>query len=147
MIVENLFENVIFPNMKMYVESNSIYNPQVTKAMPQKSKEFPIVPTKLLPVTNKYNNLNYGEKTYNFGIEINIYAEEKTINFQKVSKRTICNEVTKHIVDYFETNFRVTIKTELDALNVDANVHRNIVRITGVLDTKYGLDKLVVYPK
>lgn len=142
MIVENIFEDKIFPKLKQYVEKKSIYNPTVTKAMSQQSKVFPIVPVKLLPVTNKYNNLSYGEETYTFGIEINIYA----IASGKTSKRTICNEVTKQVVNYFKTNYHITIKTELDAINADSNVHRNIVNITGILDTKYGLDNLVIYP-
>lgn len=114
--------------------------------MPQQSKVFPIVPVKILPVTNKYNNLSYGEETYTFGIEINVYSQDKTIANKKISKRTICNEVTEQVVDYFKTNYHVTIKTELDAINADSNVHRNIVRISGKLDTKYGLDNLVIYP-
>lgn len=146
MIVENLFETVIFPQLKKYVEEKSIYNPLVTKAMPQESKVFPIVPTKLLPVTNKYNNLSYGEQTYTFAIDINVYSQDKTIDGKKISKRTICNEVTSHIIDYFSNNYHVTIKTELDALNTDSSVHRNIIRISGKLDTKYGLDNLVIYP-
>lgn len=142
MIVENIFEDKIFPELKKYVEEKSIYKPTVTKAMPQQSKVFPIVPVKLLPVTNKYNNLSYGEETYTFGIEINVYSMASG----KASKRTICNEVTKHAVNYFKNNYHVTIKTELDAINADSNVHRNIIKITGKLDTKYGLDNLVIYP-
>ena len=142
MIVENIFEDKIFPELKQYVEEESIYNPTVTKAMPQQSKVFPIVPVKLLPVTNKYNNLSYGEETYTFGIKVEIYA----IASGKTSKRTICNEVAEQIVNYFKTNYHVTIKTELDVINADSNVHRNIVNITGILDTKYGLDNLVIYP-
>ena len=142
MIVENIFENKIFPELKKYVEEKSIYKPTVTKVMPQQSKVFPIVPVKLLPVTNKHNNLSYGEETYTFGIEINVYS----MTSGKTSKRTICNEVTEQVVDYFKNNYHVTIKTELDALNADSNVHRNIIKITGTLDTKYGLDNLVIYP-
>ena len=124
MIVENIFEDKIFPELKKYVEEKSIYKPTVTKAMPQQSKVFPIVPVKLLPVTNKYNNLSYGEETYTFGIEINVYSMASG----KTSKRTICNEVTKHAIDCFKNNYHVTIKTELDALNTDSNVHRNIIK-------------------
>lgn len=142
MIVENIFEDKIFPELKKYVEEKSIYKPTVTKAMPQQSKVFPIVPVKLLPVTNKYNNLSYGEETYTFGIEINVYS----MTSGKASKRTVCNEVTKHVVNYFKNNYHVTIKAELDAINADSNVHRNIIKITGKLDTKYGLDNLVIYP-
>ncbi|MBS7020362.1 MAG: hypothetical protein KH135_00610 [Firmicutes bacterium] len=146
MIVENLFEDTIFPNLKEYVETNSIYSPLLTKAMPQESKKFPIVPVRLLPVTNKYNNLSYGEQTYTFAIDINVYAQDKTVGSKRISRRTICNEVSNKIVDYFANNFHVTIRTELDVPNVVSNVHRNNIKITGKLDTKYGLDKLVIYP-
>ena len=146
MIVENIFENKIYPKLKEYVEKTSIYNPLITKKMTQESKVFPIVPIKLLPVENKYNNLSYGEETFTFGIDIGIYSTDKTIDDKKISKRTICNEITNVIVDYFKTNYHVTIKTELDVPNIDNSVHKNNVRITGKLDTKYGLDKLVIYP-
>lgn len=146
MIVENLFDTKFYPEQKEYVETKSIYKPHVTKSNTQESKIFPIVPTKLLPVKNTYNNFSYGEETYSLGIEINVYAQDITIDNKKVSKRTICNEITGHIIDYYKTNYRVTIKTTLDAPNVDSNVHRNIIKITGVVDTKYGLDNLVIYP-
>lgn len=141
MIFKEIFDNKIFPEMKKEVEEKSIYNPTVTKAMPQ-SKVFPIVPTKLLPIERQYNNLSYGEETYTFGIEINVYAMAKG----NVSKRTICDEVTKCIIKYFEDNYHVKIKVDYDAINTDSNVHRNIIKITGKLDTKYGLDNLVIYP-
>ena len=72
MIVENVFEKIIYPQLKEYVEKKSIYHPQITKRFPQESKIFPIVPIKLLPVKNKYNNLSYNEETYSFGISIEI---------------------------------------------------------------------------
>lgn len=146
MIVENLFEDTIFPNLKEYIETNSIYSPLLTKALPQESKKFPIVPVRLLPVTNKYNNLSYGEQTYTFAIDINVYAQDKTIDGKRISGRTICNEVSNKIVDYFANNLHVTIRTELDVPNVASDIHRNNIKITGKLDTKYGLDKLVIYP-
>ena len=142
MIFKEVFDNKIFPEMKKEVEEKSIYNPTVTKAMPQQSKVFPIVPTKLLPIERQYNNLSYGEETNTFGIEINVYAMAKG----NVSKRTICDEVTKCIIKYFEDNYHVKIKVDYDAINADSNVHRNIIKITGKLDTKYGLDNLVIYP-
>ena len=146
MIVEDIFENTIYPKLKKYVENTSIYKPLVTKKMTQESKIFPIVPIKLLPVENQYNNLSYGEETYTFGIDIGVYSTDKIIDDKKVSKRTICNEITGVIVDYLKSNYHVTIKTELDVANIDTDVHRNNIRITGKLDTKYGLNKLVIYP-
>ena len=146
MIVENIFNNHIYINLKEYVENNSIYNPKVTKKQPQESKVFPIVPVKLLPIENKYNNLSYGEETYSFGIEINIYSQDKYTNNLKISKKTVCDEVTNKVIEYFKNNYKVSIKVEYDMPNIDSDIHRNYVRITGKLDTKYGNDKLVIYP-
>lgn len=146
MIVENIFNNHIYKNLKVYVENNSIYSPKVTKKQTQESKVFPIVPVKLLPIENKYNNLSYTEETYNFGIEINIYSQDKITNNSKVSKKTICDEVTNKVIEYFRSNFKVSIKVEYDMPNIDSDIHRNYIRINGKLDTKYGNDRLVIYP-
>lgn len=147
MLVEDIFNDTIYPNLKTYVETNSLYSPKVTKKNPLDSKIFPIVPVKLLPIENTYNNLSYGEETYNFGIEINIYAQEKTVGTSKLSKKTICDEVTKKVIEYFKNNYHVSIKLEYDLPNIDSNIHRNYVRITGKLDTKYGSNNLVIYPR
>ncbi len=147
MIVEDLYYNTIYPLMKKYVETNSIYHPIVTKKYTNQSKKFPIVPTKLLPVVNHFNNLSYGEQTYDFGIDINVYSIDKTVDDKKISGETICNEVTEKIVEFFVKNYRVTINKELNVENIDSNVHRNRIQISGVVDTKYGLDKLVIYPR
>ena len=64
----------------------------------------------------------------------------------KISKKTICDELTKIIVDYIKTNYHFTIKVNHDAPNMDSNVHRSLIRLTGTLDTKYGNDNLVIYP-
>ena len=143
LIVEEVFENIIYPNLKTYVEVTSIYNSKVTKKRTQESKIFPIVPVRLLSSKNEYNNLSYGEETYSFSIEIDVYS----IDVGNISKRTICNEITKVINDYFKNNYRFTIKITPDAPNVDSNIQRNNIRLSGKLDTKYGIDNLVIYPK
>lgn len=87
MIVEDVFENIIYPELKEYIEGNNPYSAKVVKIHPQDSKIFPIIPIRLLPITNRYNNLNYGEETYSFGIEIDIYAIDTTIEDKKISKK------------------------------------------------------------
>ena len=125
MIVENIFENKIYPELKKYVEEKSIYSPTVTKAMPQQSKVFPIVPVKILPVTNKYNNLSYGEETYTFGIEINVYSQDKTIDSKKISKRTICNEVTEQVVEISEEAKSILNTQEALKPRMSSNIYNN----------------------
>ena len=95
---------------------------------------------------NQYTDLNYSDERYSFGIEINVYAQDMTIDNKRISKRTICNEITCHVVEYYKTNYRVTIKVEQDVPNIDSNVHRNIIKITGIVDTKYGFNNLIIYP-
>lgn len=146
MVVEDVFENTIYPELKEYIEENNPYSAKVVKVHPQDSKIFPIIPIRLLPITNRYNNLNYGEETYSFGIEIDIYAIDTTIEDKKISKKMICDNLCKLIVEYIKSNYHFTIKVTHDAPNMDTNVHRTIIRLNGVLDTKYGNDNLVIYP-
>ena len=146
MIAERVFE-IIYPNLKDYVETNSIYSPKVTKKQTLNSKEFPIVPVKLLPIENQYTTVNHEEEIETFGIDINVYAQDKTIGTIKYAKKTVCDEVTKQIVDFFKNNLKVTIRVEHDVINIDSSVHRNNIKITGKVDTKYGIDKLVIYPR
>lgn len=148
MLVEEIFEMKFYPELKEYIENNDmLYSSTVVKNKPEDSKIFPIIPVKLLPrITNRYNNLSYGEETYSFGIEIEIYATNMTIDGSKVSKKTICDNLTKLIVNYIKDNYHFTIHITHDAPNIDNNVHRNIIQLNGVLDTKYGNDNLVIYP-
>lgn len=148
MLVEEVFEMKFYPELKEYIETtDTLYSSKVVKNKPEDSKIFPIIPVKLLPrITNKYNNLNYGEETYSFGIEIEVYAINMTIDGKKVSKKTICDNLTKLIVNYIKDNYHFTVHITHDAPNIDSNVHRNIIQLTGVLDTKYGNDNLVIYP-
>ena len=158
MIVEEIFDNTFYPQIKQYIEAHNNYSAKVTKINPQDNKKFPIIPISLLPITNKYNNLSYGEETYQFGIEINIYAIDTTIQETvvqnnvssvvntKISKKTICDELTNMIVDYIKTNYHFTVKVNHDAPNADSNVHRSLIRLSGTLDTKYGNNNLVIYP-
>ena len=145
MVVEEVFEDIIYPNLKEYVETNNAYGARVTKAYPETSKVFPIIPVKLLPVTNKYNNFSYGEETYTFGIEIEVFAIDKAEGLEKVSKKTICDELVKLIVNYIKENYHLTIRVTYDVPNVDTNVYRNLIRLSGTLDTKYE-GRLFIYP-
>jgi len=146
MVVEEVFEDIIYPNLKEYVEnSNLSYGAKVTKAYPQTSKIFPIIPVKLLPITNSYNNLSYGEETYSFGIEIEVFAIDIAEGLEKISKKTICDNLVKLIVEYIKENYHFTIRITPDVPNEDPNVYRNLIRLSGTLDTKY-TDRLVIRP-
>lgn len=120
MIVADLFEQTIFPNLKEYVESNS--NALVSK---KKIDSYPLVVVKLLPIKNQYSSLNYEEEVYIFGIDIKIFSNEDI------------TVITNKVIDYFRTNFRLTLRLELD---VSESIYQNNIRVTGKMKDH------IVYP-
>lgn len=146
MLTQEILENELYPDLKEYLEQHSIYSPVLVKRYTGESKVFPIVTMLLYRTSRDYTTLTYGEKTYDFRLEIDVYAKDIVNVGAKVSKRIVGNEITKHIVDFFEEYYTVSIRVNYDTVNMDGEVYRNNVRISGVLDTKYGNDKLVTYP-
>ena len=146
MLTQEIFENELYPDLKEYLEQHSNYSPVLVKRYTGESKVFPIVTMLLYRTSREYTTLTYGEKTYDFRLEIDVYAKDIVSEGAKVSKRIVGNEITKHIVDFFEEYYTVSIRVNYDTVNIDGEVYRNNVRISGVLDTKYGNDKLVTYP-
>ena len=144
MEVEDVFDTIIYPNLKAYLEADLTYTPKVVKVYPQESKTFPIISVRLLPVTNRYNNLSYGEETFVFSIDIDIFAIDGIYDKERIPKKTICDYLTKLTVEYIKQNYHFKIRVKHDANNVDESVHRNQVRLSGTLDTKY--PNLVIYP-
>ncbi len=146
MLTQEILENELYPDLKEYLEQHSNYSPILVKRYTGESKVFPIVTMLLYRTSRDYTTLTYGEKTYDFRLEIDVYAKDIVSEGAKVSKRIVGNEITKHIVDFFEEYYTVSIRVNYDTVNMDGEVYRNNVRISGVLDTKYGNDKLVTYP-
>lgn len=146
MLTQEILENELYPDLKEYLEQHSNYSPILVKRYTGESKVFPIVTMLLYRTSRDYTTLTYGEKTYDFRLEIDVYAKDIVSEGTKVSKRIVGNEITKHIVDFFEEYYTVSIRVNYDTVNMDGEVYRNNVRISGVLDTKYGNDKLVTYP-
>jgi hypothetical protein len=147
MITQEIFENELYPDLKEYLMTHSIYAPTLVKRYTGESKVFPLVTMLLYRTSRNYTNLTYGEKTYDFRMDIDIYTKDLVKDGEKVSKRIVGNEITKHIVDFFETYYTVSIRVNYDTVNMDGEIYRNNVRISGVLDTKYGVDNLVTYPQ
>jgi hypothetical protein len=146
MRVKQLYNEKFFPELKNYVETNSIYSPIVTKVYTEQSKVFPIVTVQLVRERQIFNNLTYGEQTYPFRIDINVYSNDKTINNTKVSKKTITDEISDVVIDYFDSNYKVSITRQDDIANIDGNIRRDLIRIDGILDTKWGEEGLTIYP-
>lgn len=147
MVVDDVYKEIIYPELKQYIVENSIYSPSVTKVYTEQSKVFPLVTVNLSRVINNYGNLSYSEENYPFRIDVNVYANDKTISGKKVSKITIADELSDLIETYFKSNYKVTVNRQDDIDNIDGTIRRNFIRISGVLDTKYGEGNYVIYPQ
>lgn len=146
MRVKQLYNEKFFPELKNYVETNSIYSPIVTKVYTEQSKVFPIVIVQLVRERQIFNNLTYGEQTYPFRIDINVYSNDKTINNTKVSRKVINDEIVGLVEEYFNSNYKISISEQLDLANIDGNIRRDFIRVEGILDTKWGEEGLTIYP-
>lgn len=146
MRVKQLYNEKFFPELKSYIEENSIYSPLVTKVYTEQSKVFPIVTVQLVRERQIFNNLTYGEQTYPFRIDINVYSNDKTINNTKVSRKVINDEIVGLVEEYFNSNYKISISEQLDLANIDGNIRRDFIRIEGILDTKWGEEGLTIYP-
>ena len=146
MRVNELYKDKIYPELKEYIETNSIYSPLVTKVYTEQSKVFPIITVQLVRERQIFNNLTWGEKTYPFRIDINVYSNDKTINNTKVSKIVITDEISGLVEDYFNNSCKVSISRQDDLANIDGNIRRNFIRVEGILDTKWGEEELTIYP-
>jgi hypothetical protein len=146
MRVKQLYNEIFFPELKTYIETNSIYSPVITKVYTEQSKVFPIVTVQLVRERQIFNNLTYGERTYPFRIDINVYSNDKTVNNTKVSKIVITDEIAGLVEDYFNENYKVSVSRQDDMENIDGNIRRDFIRIEGILDTKWGDEDLMIYP-
>ena len=146
MVANKIFNEKIYPELKEYVEANSIYSPLVTKVYTEQSKVFPIVTVQLVRERQKFGNLTWGEKRYPFRIEINIYSNDKTIDNKKVSKIAITDEISDIVETYFNDSCKVSLFREDDIANIDGTIRRNIIIVEGIVDTKLGEDDVIIYP-
>ena len=146
MVANKIFNEKIYPELKEYVEANSIYSPLVTKVYTEQSKVFPIVTVQLVRERQKFGNLTWGERTYPFRININVYSNDKTINGSKVSKIAITDEISDVIETYFNENCKISLNREDDIANIDGTIRRNIIIVEGIVDTKLGEDDVIIYP-
>lgn len=146
MRTNQLFKEKIFPELKEYVETNSIYSPLVTKVYTEQSKVFPIVTVQLSSEKQVFNNLTWGEKTYPFRIYINVYSNDRVIEDTKVSKIAVTDEISELVENYFNESCKVSLSREDDIANIDINIRRNLIIVNGILDTKWGEEGLTIYP-
>ena len=123
--------NDIFQYAKEYITTNSQYNPYVLKATPEESKVFPLV---IITQVNDYlkdETLKRTEKQNSLSYEIEIFAQDTSVN-----RQTIIEELVSLVNNVFENDigFRRTQATPIP--NIDLSVDRFLMEYEGVFDEK-----------
>lgn len=134
------FYDFIFKDLKEYISVKSKYKPYVKRKEPE-DKIFPLVIVKENSRNGQYTTLKYTDYNYTFSLEINVYA----LNNGQIAKETICKEVSDVIERYFIEKYRMNVKVNSNAPNIDSSVSRTLIYVDCTLDTKHK-DKLVIYP-
>lgn len=123
--------NDIFQYAKEYITTNSIYEPYVLKATPEESKVFPLVIIRQINDYLRDETLKKTEKQNSLSYEIEIFAQDTTVN-----RQTIVEELVKLVNDVFEDDigFRRVQATPIP--NIDLSVERFYMEYEGIFDEK-----------
>lgn len=82
-------------------------------------------------MTIEDETLCYGEQKYNFKIEIEIYATDKTVGSKKIARQTIIEELENLIYEIFEEHYRFRGNEPQVRPNADINVSREAIQFEG----------------
>lgn len=116
----------IFQLEKEYVESNSQYNVRVVKNNTNTSSYFPIVVCQLSNITDTdFCSIDKIENHQELYIRNDVYTKDKTMGNERVASQLINDEITKLIIEFFNTiNMRMTM------CNLTPNLDKSIIRRT-----------------
>lgn len=126
----NIYDD-IFQYAKEYITTNSTYDPYVLKATPEESKVFPLV---IITQVNDYlrdETLKKTEKQNVISYEIEIFAQDTTVN-----RQTIVEELVKLVNDVFEDDIGLRRTQATPIPNIDLSVERFLMEYEGVFDEK-----------
>lgn len=123
---------LIFQDLKKYVESNSQYNVRVVKNNTNTSPYFPIVVCQLSNITDtEFCTIDKIENHREMYLTNDVYTKDKTINNEKIASQVINDEITKLIIKYFENiNMRLTLCQMTP--NLDNNILRRTIHHQGL---------------
>lgn len=123
---------LIFQDLKKYVESNSQYNARVVKNNTNTSSYFPIVVCQLSNITDtEFCTIDKVENHREMYLTNDVYTKDKTINNEKIASQVINDEITKLIIKYFENiNMRLTLCQMTP--NLDNSILRRTIHHQGL---------------
>lgn len=117
---------LIFQDLKAFLESNSQYNVRVVKNNTNTSSYFPIVVCQLSNMADtEFCTIDKIEDHKEMYLTNNVFTKDKTIGNTKVASQVINDEITKLIIEYFEQiNMRMTM------CSITPNLDKEILRRT-----------------
>ena len=117
---------LIFKELKEFVESNSQYNVRVVKNNTNTSSYFPIVVCQLSDIADtEFCTIDKVENHREMYLTNDVYTKDKTVGNTKVASQLINDEITKLIIQYFEKiNMRMTM------CSITPNLDKDILRRT-----------------
>lgn len=144
--LHNLYET-IYSDLKQYISKNSIYQPKCVKYKPNEISLFPLMTCVEGKSEHSFTTLKYTDEIYSYDImEINVFAQNKTVNGEQISGMTIKDEIISHIRKYFRDVYKLNVKVTPNAPNLDNSIYRGIINVSCKVDTKFK-DRLIIYPR
>jgi len=138
MIINLEIYNKIFNILKQFLESESKYNPIVTKQELRQSDRFPLVV--ITEEDNAYliGTTKFEETKSRVEYEINVYATDKNINNKMISRQEIARELIGLIDNVMGYNLRMIRRSCRPTPNLDKNIYRITLRYRGNINDNTG---------
>ena len=92
---------------------------------------FPLVIIQKPRIIIDDETLSYTGQKYNFKIEIEIYATDKTVGTKKIARQTIIEELENLIYEVFEEYYKFKGNEPQTRPNADINVSREAIQFEG----------------
>ena len=138
MIINLDIYDKIFNILKDFLTSESQYNPIVTKMELRQSDKFPLV-----VITEEDNAYLTGttrfEETRSRGeYEINIYATDKKVGDNVVSKQEVARELMGLVDNVMNCNLKMIRRSCRPTPNLDKNIYRITIRYRAKINDNTG---------
>lgn len=138
MIINLEIYNKIFNILKQFLESESKYNPIVTKQELRQSNRFPLVV--ITEEDNAYliGTTKFEETKSRVEYEINVYTTDKNIGNKMISRQEIARELVGLIDNVMGYNLRMIRRSCRPTPNLDKNIYRITLRYRGNINDNTG---------
>lgn len=134
MINEHAFD-IVYETLKEYLKNYSVYDP-IVKTTPSGS-EYPLVVVEEVDNFIKDRTAYGNESTSMMCIEVNVYADKKTVsNTKSVAGRTIAREIRNHVETVLGDFFGMVRVSSRPTPNIDTTLYRYTMRYNGIVGNR-----------